>query len=284
MACSKDALVKQTFLGMTVWVHHKGGSSKDEMGRANELEAQRNQMLQQQLNLQTQQLGMVNPQLNAIIQAGGMLPQQEAAMRSQALQGLGQQYSNLQGQLTQQLAARGLTGGQFGAGGGAVAKGFGELGALEAGQQSNLLNQIQLAKGQNLMGALQTGLGEAGMLGSQALGFGQQGVGALGIGQQAAQAAEQASTGFWGSVIGGLAGLGTAGIGKIPCWVAAELYGGWLAPEVTILRHFIFGTWWMKSFAWLYMQFGERWAKHIRHAPKARYYTKKLFNWFLAHG
>jgi hypothetical protein len=199
--------MKQTFLGMTIWVHHKGGSSKAEMSRANQLEDQRNQMLQQQLNLQTQQLGIVNPQLQAIIQNQGLLPQTEAAMRSQALQGLGKQYSNLSGQLSQQLAARGLTGGQYGAGGGAVAKGFGELGALEAGQQSNLLNQIQLAKAQNLQGALGMGLGEAGMLGSQALGFGGQGVSSLGIGQQAAQAAGQEQTGFWGSLFGSLSGL-----------------------------------------------------------------------------
>jgi hypothetical protein len=276
--------MKQTFLGMTVWVHHKGGSSKEEMNRANDLEAARNQMLQSSFNMALQRYGVAQPLIEAQIQNRGMLPETEAAMRSQALQGLGQQYSNLQGQLSQQLAARGLTGGQFGAGGGAVAKGFGELGALEAGQQSNLLNQIQMAKAQNLNNVLGMELGSAGQLQNAALGFGQQGVGALGIGQQAAQAAEQASTGFWGSVIGGLAGLGTAGIGKIPCWVAAELYGGWLAPEVSILRHFIFGTWWMKPFAWLYMQFGERWAKHIRHAPRSRYYTKKLFNWFLAHG
>jgi hypothetical protein len=83
---------------------------------------------------------------------------------------------------------------------------------MEAGQQSELLNQIQLAKGQGLMGALQTGLGEAGMFGSQATGFGSQGIGALGQGVTAANNADQASTGFWGSLMGGLAGLGGIGI------------------------------------------------------------------------
>lgn len=202
---------KETFLGMTVHQCHKGGNSKSEMNRANQLEDQRNNLLQQQLQMQQKQLAMVNPSLNAIIQAGGMLPQQEAAMRTQAMQGLGQQYQDLQGQIGQQLAARGIVGGTN-AGAGAVARSYGQLGAAEAGQQSDLLNQIQLAKGQGLMGALQTGLGEAGMFGNQATQFGGQGVNALGIGQQAANAADQASTGFWGSVFGGLAGLGSSAI------------------------------------------------------------------------
>lgn len=199
--------MRDHFLGFTVHVHHKGGNSQQEMQKANALSQQQLNIMQQQLTMQANQLGMVNPTLQSIIQAGGMLPAQEAAMRTQALQGLGQQYSGLEGQIGQQLTARGLTGGQF-AGGGGIAQQFGQLGAMEAGQQSELLNQIQLAKGQNLMGALQTGLGEAGMFGSQALGFGGQGVNALGIGQQAGQAADQASTGFWGSLIGGLTGLG----------------------------------------------------------------------------
>lgn len=185
----------------------KGGNSQAEMGKANTLSQEQLGIMQQQLALQTNQLNMVNPSLQAIIQNGGMLPQQEAAMRTQAMQGLGQQYSNLTGQLSSQLAARGITGGQN-AGGGQIASQFGQLGALEAGQQSDLLNQIQLAKGQGLQNAIGLGLGEGQMFGSQALGFGGQGVSALGIGQQAANAADQAQTGFFGSLIGGLAGLG----------------------------------------------------------------------------
>ena len=207
--------MKQTFLGMTVWVHHKGGSSKAEMQRANELEDQRNQLLQSSFNMALQRYGVAQPLIEAQIQNRGLLPETEAAMRSQALQGLGQQYSNLQGQLSQQLAARGLTGGQYGAGGGAVAKGFGELGALQAGQQSELLNQLQLAKAQNLQGALGMELGLGGQLQNAALGFGGQGVSSLGIGQQAAQAAGQEQTGFWGSLFGGLSGLAGKAAGNL---------------------------------------------------------------------
>lgn len=196
------------------WALCKGGNSKAEMANANQVEADRNNLMNQQLQMQQKQLAMVNPSLQQIIANGGMLPAQEAAMRTQAMQGLGQQYQNLQGQLGAALTARGLTGG-MNAGGGAVAQNFGQLGAMEAGQQSELLNQIQLSKGQGLMGALQTGLGEAGMFGSQATGFGGQGVSALGQGVTAANNADQASTAFWGSMMGGLAGLGGAAIGKI---------------------------------------------------------------------
>lgn len=208
---SLQVLERDSYLYDGPWELAKGGNSQQEMTNANQLSQQQLQIMQQQLAMQKQQLGMVNPALNSIIQSGGMLPAQEAAMRTQAMQGLGQQYSNLQGQLSQQLTARGITGGGM-AGGGDIARSFGSLGAMEAGQQSSLLNEIQLAKGQGLMQAIGTGLGEAGMFGSQATAFGGQGVNALGIGQQAAAQADQSSTGFWGSLVGGLAGLGSSSI------------------------------------------------------------------------
>lgn len=181
------------------WAEAKGGNSTAEMQRANQLSQQQLQQQQQQFQLQQQQLGMVNPSIQAIIQNGGILPAQQAAMTSQALNGLGSQYQNLYGNLSQSLAARGITGGQN-AGAGALAQSFGSLGAQEAGQQSQLLNQIQLAKGQGLQNAIGMGLGEGQMYGGQALGLGSQGVSALGIGQAAGQAADQAQTGFWGSL------------------------------------------------------------------------------------
>lgn len=260
------------------WELAKGGNSQQQMQLADKQLAQQNALMQQFLALQKGQLDIANPVLKQIIQAGGMLPQQEAAMRTQAIQGLGEQYKGLEGQLSQQLTARGLTGGDF-AGGGGIAKSFGELGALEAGQQSSLLNQIQLAKGQGLNTALGTVLGEGGMLGSQATSFGGQAGQALGAGVQAGQAADQASTGFWGSLFGGLAGLGGSALTKY-CWVAAEFYG-WYTPEWFLVRDWVFKTWWMRPFAAFYFVFGERWAKWIQSNSVARRMTKKLFDTFL---
>ena len=246
------------------WEEMKGGNSQAEMQQANLIQ-------QQQLALQQQQLNIANPQLKAIINNGGMLPEQQAAMTSQALNGLGSQYQNLYGQLSQSLAARGITGGQN-AGAGALAQSFGSLGAQEAGQQSQLLNQIQLAKGQNLNTALGMSLGEA-------QGTGQLGLQALGQGVTAANNVDQAQTGFWGSVIGGLAGLGSAGILK--CWVAAELYGGWYAPETVSIRAWLDRTLYMLPFVWLYSRLGERWAAAIRRSPMLKRSSKRLFDFFL---
>jgi len=274
----ESGVSKHAFLGFTIHACHKGGNSQAQVQRANQISDQQLALMRQQLTMQANQLAMVNPSLQAIIQAGGMLPQQEAAMRSQALTGLGNQYKDLTGQLSQQLTARGITGGQF-AGGGQIAKSFGELGSLEAGQQSELLNQIQLAKGQGLMGALQTGLGEAGMFGGQASSFGGQGIGALNAGVSAAQAADQASTGFFGSLIGSLAGLGGSAITKF-CWVASELYG-FNSAEMLSIRAWIISTWWMQVFAMFYSKHGQGWAALIRRNKIMRCATKRLFDIFL---
>lgn len=260
------------------WELAKGGNSQSEMQQANQVSQQQLQLQQQQLQMQQKQLGMVNPSLQAIISNGGMLPAQQAAMTTQAMNGLGQQYQNLYGSLSSTLAARGLTGGQN-AGGGGIAASFGALGAQQAGQESQLLNDIQLQKGQQLQGALGMGLGEGSMYGSQAGQAGGLGVGALGSAVTAANNADQAQTGFWGSLVGGLAGLGSAGILK--CWVAAELYGGWFAPETVTIRAWLFSTWYMAPFCFFYRIMGRRWAELIRQKPMLRRSTKLLFDLFL---
>lgn len=274
--------MRDSFLGCTIHVHHKGGNSQAEEQKANQLSQQQLDIMRSQLAMQQQQLGMVNPSLQAIIANGGMLPAQQAAMTGQAIQGLGQQYQGLYGQLSSALAARGVTGGTN-AGGGDIARQFGSLGATEAGQQSELLNQIQLAKGQGLQNAIGLGLGEGQMFGSQALGFGGQGVNALGLGVTAANNADQAQTGFWGSLVGGLAGLGGAAMqkGAFTCWVAAELYGGWMVPETIKIRSWLQNTPYMVLFTIMYARIGERWAARIRHDRVLRRLTKKLFDVFL---
>lgn len=198
---------KQYFLGITVHVHHKGGNSKNEMNLANQQQAQQNQIMQQQLAMQQNQLNMVNPTLQSIIANCGMTPQQQAAMTSQATALTGANEQQAIGNINQALVARGITGGQM-AGGGGIARAYGALEPNLAAQQAGLLNQIQTQKGQQLMQALGTGLGESQMFGSQALGFGGQAGQALGAGVQAANNADQAQTGFWGSLTGGLLGLG----------------------------------------------------------------------------
>lgn len=204
---------KQYFMGSVVLAHHKGGNSKAEMTNANDLENQRNQLLAQQLQQQQNQLNMVNPQLQAIIANGGMLPAQQAAMQSQATALTGANEQQAIGNINNALVARGITGGQN-AGGGDIARQYGALNSQLASQQASLLNQIQVQKGQGLMNAIGTGLGEGQMFGNQALGFGGQATSALGSGVTAANNADQATTGFWGSVLGGLTGMAGSYLGR----------------------------------------------------------------------
>lgn len=198
---------KQDWMGCTIRVHHKGGNSQSEMQRANQISSQQLGLQQQQLQLQQNQLGMVNPQLQQIIANGGMLPAQQAAMTSNALNQIGAGEQQAVGAINQNLVARGITGGQN-AGSGDIARNYGALQQGLLGQTAQSLNDIQIAKGQGLNNALNTALGIGGMYGQQATSFGGQGVSALGAGVQAANNADQAQTGFWGSLIGGLTGLG----------------------------------------------------------------------------
>lgn len=207
--------MRDFFFGVTVHCHHKGGNSQQEMQKANALSQQQLQLMQSQLAMQQKQLGMVNPSLQAILNNGGMLPAQEAAMRSAALNQVGAGETQAIGNVNNALLARGMTGGQN-AGAGGIAANYGALNAMLQNQAATGLQNVEMAKGQGLQSAMGLGLGEGQMFGQQATTFGGQGVNALGIGQQAGQAADQASTAFWGSLVGGLAGLGGAALGPHP--------------------------------------------------------------------
>ena len=118
--------MKEHWLGVCVHCHHKGGNSQQEMTRANQLSQQQLALQQQQFGLQQQQLGMVNPVLQQIISAGGMLPAQEAAMRSAAMAQTGAGEQQAIGGINEALQARGITGGGM-AGSGDVARNYGAL-------------------------------------------------------------------------------------------------------------------------------------------------------------
>lgn len=186
------------------WAKCKGDHSAQEQQNADAQRAQENALMQQQLQMQQQQISGVNAALDPIIAAGGMSPQQQAALTNVAYGQLAQDFKNTNANLNNQLVSRGMTGGQM-AGSGGVAQGFGQLNAMEDYLKSQNLSQIQLQKQQQLMQALGAKMGVAGLYGQNVGGFNQGALSALGTGQQAAQAADQASTGFWGSMFGALA-------------------------------------------------------------------------------
>lgn len=189
----------------------KGDNSKAEMNRANQISAQQLDLQKQQLGMQQTQLSGVNSVLDPLIKAGGMTPEQQAALTSLSLNNIPESFAQSRGNVNSSLAARGMSGGPF-AGSGAVASSFGGLDAMENQLKQQSLSQIQLQKQQQLMNALGLKMGVGSQFGQNVGTFGNQGVNALGIGQNAAQAADQASTGFWGSLVGAAAGLGSAGI------------------------------------------------------------------------
>lgn len=193
------------------WALAKGERSKQEQALANARLAQQDATAQQQLMMQQGQINMVNPTLQRIIAAGGLTPETEAAMRTTALSTLPDQYRNLYSGLSSSLRQRGITGGQF-AGGGQIAQGFGALGAEQARTQANLLNNVQLQKEQGLYNAMGTTLGIGGMYGQNygtATGGGSS---SLNTGQQAAKAADEASTSFWGSLLGAVGGVASSAV------------------------------------------------------------------------
>lgn len=185
----------------------KGDHSPAEQQNADQQRALENQLVQQQLGKLNSTIGSTLGSLNPMINAGGLPPQVVAALRSQALNGMGQQFREGVGQTNQALVARGMTGGPM-AGSGGVAQGFGSLNALEAGLQTQALNQIPLMQNQALLQELglkgQLGQMYGGMVPSFNSGAGS----ALSSGVEAAHNADTAASSFWGPMLGGLLGMG----------------------------------------------------------------------------
>lgn len=186
----------------------KGGASKAEQANADALRAREADLMGQSLNAQLKQLDAVNSVVDPMIAQGGMSQEQQAAMTSLLMNQLPQTFNNIQGQINQNLVARGISGGPTGAGSGDIARNFGQLGAMEGQIQQQGLANIQLQKAQQLQNLLGLKLGIGSQYGQNTQLFNQGTLGALNAGVTAANNADQASTGLWGSIIGSAAGLG----------------------------------------------------------------------------
>jgi hypothetical protein len=186
----------------------KGSNSKAEQAAADAQRQAQTGLMQQALGAQNMQLGAVNATLDPMIANGGLAPGVENAMTAQVMNNIPAQFRGIQGNINNQLVARGITGGQSGAGGGDVARQFGQLGAMQASMQQQGLTDIQMQKQQALMGDLGLKMGIGSQYGQQMSGFNQGASSALGQGVTAANNADQASTGLWGAALGALGGLG----------------------------------------------------------------------------
>ena len=79
------------------------------------------------------------------------------------------------------------------------------------------------------------------------------------------------------------AGIGTRNV-YVPCWIAAELYGGWYEPRTKLARKFVNSSKFPKMLFNLYMKYGERTAKFIRKYKFMKLIFKPIFNLFVRMG
>lgn len=221
------------------WEQTKGGASKAEQAKADQITSQEqanqaNQLMLQNmyLNAGMNMLGLPNMgqggtttgtpdpsqqgvlgYLNSMLQSGGDTPATQA-LQAGAINTAGNTYRNALGQFNQVNARYGLTGGQN-AGGGGLGQNFGALQSALGGQLQDVNTQMAGMKNQNYLGALSglTGitnnlLGMGQGFGNSAIGFGNASVGSLGQGVTAAHNVDQAQTSWMGPVFGALGSLG----------------------------------------------------------------------------
>lgn len=249
--------------------------------------------MQQQLKMQQGQIDMVNPTLQKIISAGGMLPEQQSALVAQLMNGISQTGANTVGQINSALASRGISGGDM-AGSGDIARNFGSLGASLAGLQQQGTLDIQQMRAQGLQNAMNTTLGIGGMYGQNVGTFNQGASNALNSGVQAGYNADQASTSLIGPLLGAAAGIGTTfatgganklfggfgGSGGGPCWVAAAIYGD-ESPEFLAARRFVVERWQGRianAVRWLYLRIGPWLGQKTRQHSTLRRLFRPLFD------
>ena len=224
-----------------------------------------------------------------ILQAGpsqtGFSQGQENALRTQNVENVATDYGQAQRATAQILAARG--GGNTllpssvdanilaqNTNAAAQARSTGDLGITNANYAQGYQNWNTAA---NVLGST------AGLLNPT----GYSGVANTAGSDAAATSKAAADVAFapWGAAFGALGSIGGAaasyGMGKLPCWIAAEIFGGWEDPRTVTVRH-----WLMKNYTghWLmnlYVQFGERMAAMVRKHRPVRWVFTGIFNHLL---
>src|SRR5229473_3438836 len=89
---SLQVIERDSYLYDGPWELAKGGNSQAEMQKANALSQDQINIMKQTFAMAQQRYATAQPLLDSLIQNKGMLPETEAAARTQAMQGLGQQY------------------------------------------------------------------------------------------------------------------------------------------------------------------------------------------------
>ena len=116
---------------------------------------------------------------------------------------------------------------------------------------------------------------------------------ANGQANDALKTAASVGPGFWQQFLqNGLAGASSvasayAGRPATPCYVAAELYGGWDEPRTVAIRQWLTGPFSERFIGRLvvavYSRYGQSWAAGVRKSPSMRRFCLGLFNFALRH-
>lgn len=228
-----------------------------------------------------------------ILQAGpsqtGFSPSEENALQTQNTQNVATDYAQAQRATAQILAARG--------GGNTmlpssvtsnILASNANAAAAQRAQGQNTITQANYAQGyQNWQTASNVLSSTAGLLNPNA--YSSSATTAGGAAATTANQIAQANFAPWGAAAGALGAIGGAAVGKLPnlpglpapCWIAAEIYGGWYEPRTVLIR-----KWLMENFTghWLlnlYIRFGERVAGMVREHRPVRWFFTRIFNRFL---
>jgi len=194
----------------------KGSNSKNEQKAADATRTDQASKTNAALAQQQGYMKPVDEMTSQIMANGGLTPGMESAMTAQYMNNIPAQFRGIAGNINNQQVARGMVGGQMGAGSGDVARQFGALGAAQAGAQQEGFLNTQFAKQQGMQQAMAARMGLGQMAGQNVSGFNQGTIGALGQGVTAGNNADQASTGLWGSLIGAAGALGGGALARRP--------------------------------------------------------------------
>ena len=229
--------------------------------------------------------GALTSAFTPILQAGpsqtGFSPGEENALRTQNTEGVATDYAQAQKATADILAARG--------GGNTLlpssvdstllAQNANQAAAQKAAGDLNITNE-NYAQGYQNWNTAAGILGQtAGLLNPTA--YSGAATTAGGAASTSAYQVAEAANSPWNAAFGALGAVGAGAATKIPCWIAAEIYGGWYDPRTILIRRWLtanYEGYWLLN---LYRRFGKQVAGMVRKHRAVRWFFTRVFNHFL---
>lgn len=225
-------------------------------------------------------LDTLTKSLSPTVQSGpnqyGFSPTEDAARRTQATEQFAAAGANATNSVRNSVAAQG--GMNLPSGSEAAIES--SLAQNEANQQANaqlnVTEQGYEAGRQNYFQSVSDLASAPGQLENPATQAGSAAMGAAGQQMQGATDIANAQNAWMAPVAGMIGAVGGAALGKppAPCWVAAEVFGGWYEPRTILVREYLTTIFTKSLFGHvvmaLYTRFGPTWATWVRKSKLAR--------------